>query len=280
MLPRTAAEPGHCGNGPAGGEPRAGRAARPPRIAPGNARGDSPIPWSSISASCRKSAKRLARAQKSRCGNGPAKTAAGQARPWPRPPLDITLPAVVNGQIMPGESDRLPLSGHKGPALSPPSGTGVDSLSGRRRARLVPGRCHARPRRRATKWPPTTTTASIPIPSSTTRSPPTARTSSRSTISSTAAARFRLSHDRWRAAVCHRYFSAGRPRRHANHRGNHAARTCLSAHHEDARGKAPGLYPLGRGPASHWLPWVPFAVDALPECRSRSPSTGPRPPSR
>ena len=35
----------------------------------------------------------------------------------PEPPIDITLPSVVNGQIMPGEVDRYQFRAHKGQQL-------------------------------------------------------------------------------------------------------------------------------------------------------------------
>ncbi len=55
-------------------------------------------------------------------------------------PTNITLPAIVNGQIMPGGVDRYQFSARKGAAACRRRQcAGADSLSARRRARLVPG---------------------------------------------------------------------------------------------------------------------------------------------
>ena len=63
--------------------------------------------------------------------------------------MSITLPAIVNGQILPGGVDRYRFQARKGHATGRRGrGAGTDPVSGRRRARLVPGRAGALRRQR------------------------------------------------------------------------------------------------------------------------------------
>ena len=120
---------------------------------------------------------------------------------------DITLPAVVNGQIMPCDPDMLwqrsdrftpgycgslPLRGPQGTAISHRRQCpATHSVPGRRRSGLpFPGHvgvCTTRQGRE--RWPTTTTTDSIPIPCCSSRFRRTDSTWSRSRTRSIAAAR-------------------------------------------------------------------------------------------